>query len=241
VDLILVKDVPITGPGVVFHRIEATFFTGTALVLDNVWRVKAYISSTAGATACHIINSASRFVDLDLDVHACTAQAVIKDSGVRDVKITGVINGAGDASHAALSLLGNDLGVEVTNLTVEASSANYILECGASNSIVWTGGRVFGGTTGKFSNAPRAVRNVLGYKNEAEGFATIPNGATSVTVTHGLASTPDWFVADGRSSVEVSAPWTSGPTSTQFTIGVASAVTADRTVYWRAKFGSLTP
>lgn len=72
-----------------------------------------------------------------------------------------------------------------------------------------------------------------GYKTEARGAATIASGATSVTVSHGLAATPT-IVVLGATHAEVSDA-TFSATSTQITITVPSATSADRVVNWYAE------
>jgi len=69
---------------------------------------------------------------------------------------------------------------------------------------------------------------------ERSGSATIANGNTSVTVNHGLASAPTNIQLTGTHS-EVKDAYVTNVGSTSFDIKVDSAVTADRTVYWKAK------
>ena len=75
---------------------------------------------------------------------------------------------------------------------------------------------------------------VDGKPSWAEGSATIANGNTSVTVNHGLVSTPTNVQLTGTHS-EVKDAYVTNVGSTSFDIKVDSAVTADRTVYWKAK------
>jgi len=74
-----------------------------------------------------------------------------------------------------------------------------------------------------------------GFVTENSGSATIPNGGTSVTVNHGLAGAPTNIVLTGTHS-EVKDAYVQNVTSTSFDIVVDSAVSADRTVYWRAEY-----
>jgi len=72
------------------------------------------------------------------------------------------------------------------------------------------------------------------FKNS--GSATITNGNTSVTVNHGLVSTPSNIQLTGtHSEVKDAYVPESSITDTSFDITVDNAVTADRTVYWKAK------
>ncbi len=74
----------------------------------------------------------------------------------------------------------------------------------------------------------------IGYRTENSGNATISNGSSSVTISHGLVQTPTHVLLTGTDS-EVSNCWVTNVTDTQFTINVPSAVTADRYVFWEAE------
>ena len=78
------------------------------------------------------------------------------------------------------------------------------------------------------------VNSNRGYMTENKGSATIANGNTSVTVNHGLVSTPTNIQVTGTHS-EVKNAYAINPGSTSFDIKVDSAVSADRTVYWKAE------
>ena len=73
-----------------------------------------------------------------------------------------------------------------------------------------------------------------GTKFENEGSATIASGNTSVTVNHGLDSTPSNIQVTGAHS-DVKDAYVTNVGATSFDINVGSAVSADRTVYWKAK------
>jgi len=71
---------------------------------------------------------------------------------------------------------------------------------------------------------------------EKTGSATITSGNTSVTVNHGLPTTPTNIQLTGtHSEVKDAYVPESSITDTSFEIHVDSAVTADRAVYWKAK------
>ncbi len=70
-------------------------------------------------------------------------------------------------------------------------------------------------------------------KFHIKGVATILSGQVSVTVTHGLDTTPT-IVLLGPYDAEVSDAYVSARTATTFTITVATAVTADQQVSWSA-------
>lgn len=73
-----------------------------------------------------------------------------------------------------------------------------------------------------------------GKPTQAKGRATIPSGNTSVTVSHGLEAAPVWVGVTGLHS-EVKDAYVSAITSTQITLAVGSATSADRKVQWNAE------
>ena len=109
----------------------------------------------------------------------------------------------------------------------------------ASNKAQLGKGRITSPST-IWNNKPYSVGNLncgSSYlKSENEGTATIANGNTSVTVNHGLVSTPSNIQLTGtHSEVKDAYVPESSITDTSFEMHVDSAVTADRTVYWKAK------
>jgi len=86
--------------------------------------------------------------------------------------------------------------------------------------------------SGKASNT--TITGHAGAFFENEGSATITSGNTSVTVNHGLFSTPSNIQLTGTHS-EVKDAYVTNIGATSFEIHVDSAVSADRTVYWKAE------
>lgn len=79
--------------------------------------------------------------------------------------------------------------------------------------------------------------NQGGPPNQSSGTAIIANGKSSVTVTHGLESTPT-VVTLGAAHAEVTdAIWSAD--ATNITITVPAPVTADRRISWRADIGKI--
>jgi len=78
------------------------------------------------------------------------------------------------------------------------------------------------------------VKHNKGYTTENSGTATIPNGASSVVVAHGLAGIPNVVVLGPTHSEVVDAVWAAN--STHIIITVPSAVTADRDISWSAEY-----
>jgi len=76
--------------------------------------------------------------------------------------------------------------------------------------------------------------HVSGFVAEGSGTATIPAGSTSVTVSHGLATTPTKVLV-----TPIGDPgdrfWVANVTSTSFDIVVATAPAADIDFYWQAE------
>lgn len=113
-------------------------------------------------------------------------------------------------------------------------AVTFLREAGASDyNRVWFNTIVSGGFTLVGGNT--TVRYNQGYATENEGSATILNGQTSVSVTHGLVGTPTVVLVTGAHS-ETQDIWVSSIGATTFTINVTPAVTADRTVYWVAYY-----
>jgi len=88
--------------------------------------------------------------------------------------------------------------------------------------------------SGKASST--AINGRAGALFENEGSATIARRNTSVTVFHGLATTPSNIQLTGTHS-EVKDAYVTNIGATTFDIVVDSPVTANRTVYWKAKVG----
>lgn len=166
-------------------------------------------------------------------------QGLVVGSSGLELTFSGKIQSANRDNAAATSAVdvnstGRDINFHLFN--IETNQADYCWDLVASNfvSIVDCDTTISDSTVVMGTNAPRVARNVGGFRTENQGTATILSGATSVTVSHGLFFNPSYIEVTGRNSSEVGAPYVSGESSTQFTINVASAVTADRTLYWRA-------
>jgi hypothetical protein len=71
------------------------------------------------------------------------------------------------------------------------------------------------------------------YPTRNRGTATIPAGQTSVTVTHGLVSTPTKIIVTPRANI--GSVWVSSRDSTSFTINCSTAPTTDVVVDWEAE------
>ena len=76
-------------------------------------------------------------------------------------------------------------------------------------------------------------KNNIGFVTENSGSATITSGSTSVTVSHGLAGTPDVVTVTPSGNLTV---WVDSLTSSSFTIHCYPAPSSDTTVYWVAEY-----
>lgn len=99
-------------------------------------------------------------------------------------------------------------------------------------------------STGAILTATSTVRNNIGWKTENRGTATVANGATTVVVTHGLASTStaptpaakDFLVTPTNGLGAATKYWISAVTATTFTITVdADPGATTATFVWQAR------
>jgi len=87
------------------------------------------------------------------------------------------------------------------------------------------------------STSPATIRNysdeyLSSSKLKNRGSATIPAGSTSVTVSHGLVSTPSRILITPTANVKC---WVSNITDRSFMINIDTAQTSNITVYWYAE------
>lgn len=113
------------------------------------------------------------------------------------------------------------------------------LDAGVANTEFWnndfrsTGTGVFLRDAGSTGTVWRFNR---GYLTENSGSATVAAAATSIVVSHGLATTPTRVVATPTANPG-SVWWIDTYTATQFTLHLASAPTGPVTFDWRAEVG----
>lgn len=82
------------------------------------------------------------------------------------------------------------------------------------------------------------VRMNPSHKTENSGTATVPSGATTVVITHGLATTPTRVLLTARIWSNASKAWVTTLTATQFTINVDADPGAGTAIFdWRAQVG----
>ena len=138
--------------------------------------------------------------------------------------------------------------VDIKNNTIDSDATNkprygIYLSGDWAHHVIVKYNRIFGyattaigksATFGSSGSGGNEISNNEGYVTENSGSATISNGNTSVTVSHGLVSTPSNIQLTGTHS-EVKDAYVTNVGSTSFEIHVDSAVSADRTVYWKAR------
>jgi len=139
----------------------------------------------------------------------------------------------------------NGIQDNIINIELWAATENSrILEIhsGGRNKITLRGWTPDANHDWDYSTYPPHSTDEIDYKTntltytlpEKTGSATIASGDTSVTVNHGLPTTPTNIQVTGAHS-EVKDAYVTNVGATSFTIKVDSAVTANRTVYWKAK------
>jgi len=169
-----------------------------------------------------------------------------------DVIINGAIimtNGAKTTSKPwGIYLSGSDniiiVGSVISNLTGYTDQLWGIHETNTCNNNLFIGNQVYGNTNGQINSSGTGtiIRNNHGYITENSGTATIPNGSTSVKVTHGLAAVPTRVQITLTSSlgnateIYVSDKDIDGD-GTKFQVSVDADPGADVTFDWRAVVG----
>jgi hypothetical protein len=156
---------------------------------------------------------------------AAVARWRVANNTIRDVR-NGIVVLGGTSRHA---IIGNTIeGSTVDSINVAATATDILI---ANNDL---------DRAPTISNgAETTAHGNLGWVTEANGTATVANGATTAVVTHGLGRTPalkDIAVTPTNNMGNATKFWVSSPTSTQFTINVGSdpgATTA--TFAWQAK------
>jgi len=150
----------------------------------------------------------------------------------------------GKLSPAYIAYINNAVGVIVRDnfgSIYGYDEGPYITEAGASDRNVIEGNE---GHSWQYPNRPfklniqkvganTVVKGNRGYTTENSGTATILAGTTSVTVAHGLATTPSKVIVTPRANI--GNVWVSARNSTHITISCSTAPTADTIVDWYAE------
>lgn len=227
-----------TGDGI------ASIFTLQPILFSSFSRVKLtarIVGVTDGYDGIKL--SSGSGMEIVTDIYYPTAgyaspQACIRVENVNGVNIhDGLIDGGnrgvqvGSSTHTATHVL-------VGNNIIQNQIGDAINEGGSSTANKFTENDIrlklstAAGSITKVGSTTQ-VRGNLGYLTERKGVATILSGNTSVTVAHGASATPTYIGLEARHA-EASAAFVNTIDATNFQIVVTSAVTADRTVMWRA-------
>ena len=163
---------------------------------------------------------------------------------IEDITITGggfSSNTYGIYASTTLSGLTINGAVIGESLGVSGNQTGLILGAGCQN-IVITGNRIIGNTVAFVDDsspwtAEKVIDDNIGYYTKNSGVETILSGSTSVTVNHGLPSTPQLEniklsrTTGNAGSVDL---YVSAITSSTFTISTGPAPTSDIGVSWSA-------
>lgn len=158
------------------------------------------------------------------------------DCYVQDSEIRGnllqTIGGSGiEPGASGITIHGNRIRGSVRGVNIRNSATG----------IAVTSNRFSGQSSTVVQNiqADTVVSGNIGFVTEANGTATVANGATTATVTHGLARTPavkDITLTPTNNLGNATKYWVSGPTSTQFTVNVnADPGAGTATFAWSAE------
>jgi hypothetical protein len=145
----------------------------------------------------------------------------------------GYTDGGGRAIQLGSSTLSTQR-TAVRDMVIRNNSGFSIAEGTVSDNNVIENNYIRNGGVSKAGANTKVRRNSGVYLTESTGVATIASGTTSITVNHGLHTTPTAVIVTGRSS-ETADAYISSITSSQIQITVPVAVTAARDVMWRAE------
>jgi len=141
------------------------------------------------------------------------------------------INYAVTRIHFYRNIIRNDakLGTGVQGYGVFANVANVDVDI-IENDLRYNATGAIGG----YANIIGVVKRNKGFVTENSGVATFTAGATSVTISHGLATTPKIVLVTPQHS-EIVDIRVIAKTATDFTVEVTTAPTANRTFDWYAE------
>lgn len=217
-------------------------YTGTAgetgIVLEDVPSAIIHSAAVDDMAGVIDIRGACGNIEVNVDKVGAVTGDVVKLTGTVDrLRVSGRIAGGAGSGFSLVNLGANNNKVDLVDLDLHSDTCDQLVSIGVSgsNSVRCIGGSMTG-TSAKFNSTrrPEYAAGVRGYQTESCGQAVILNGTASITFSHGLDTTPQ-FVGVSGIGTEVSAPFLTSITSTQVTVSVPAAVTADRTIYWKAE------
>lgn len=119
-------------------------------------------------------------------------------------------------------------------LLIRNNTGLSIVEGSISDSNVIEANYIRNGGVSKVGASTKVRRNDGVYVMENQGVATIASGGTSITINHGLNTTPPVIMLTGKST-ETAVAYVTTISSSQFQIMVPSAATAARDVMREAR------
>jgi hypothetical protein len=181
-------------------------------------------------------------------IYNCTGPGVTLNEGslfMNDVLVTDNGNGAGlgDCGVWVVAAAGNEGPIQITNCYFAGNGAYDLL---IDNQLIFSritdnvfrGGSIGTVLSSSTPNATNIIQRNIGYMTYAQGTGAILTGNTTVTVAHGLVSTPTNIQLTANNTVpEGRGLAVDNITSTTFDVIISSAAAADRDFYWSAMVG----
>lgn len=177
-----------------------------------------------------IINPEIQYPNAGLtNAQNCVFLGSVTDSLIAD----GYTDGGGRAIQLGSSTLAT-LRTRVRGLLIRNNTGFSIAEGSISDSNLIEANLIRNGGISKVGASTKVRRNDGVYITENQGVAKIASGGTSITVNHGLNTTPVVVMLTGRGP-ETADAYVHTISSSQFQIMVPTAVTANRDVMWEAR------
>jgi hypothetical protein len=212
---------------------------GEGLICSNhIWQGKRHnIMLTGGGGPTIIVGNTLNTPQRSNIVNSANTGMVCSGNSFQDCSA----ETSGTYPHISLDCSGAIITGNWFNDTGATTPSDVLTESGSANHTLFESNVIDAGAgvrTITKIGAASIVRNNVGYTTEANGTATVANGATTVVVTHGLSVTPaakNVYVTPTNSMGNATKFYVSTFTSTQFTITVNTdpgATTA--TFAWQA-------
>ena len=225
--------------------------TVKGLFFDNCWSSTnnrgVYVASTSGGIVDTVHFTDCTFYNNQLQ------GALVDNAGgnVRNVEFNNC-RAAGNSQAASGVSAGFDISNNVVNFAVRgcrsgahagfpATQSYGILIGTGCNEYVITDNNLIGNVTAaafdnsKSTSTFRSVSNNVGYITESKGISTISSGNTSLTVSHGMQSTPSTvFITPSNVNLNGRSFWSGTYTSNNFDIEISSSMVVNSNFCWLA-------
>lgn len=226
--------------GVYFHPSAGSFITRSSFT--GCWfgshAEQGVLLDGAAGQIDDTVFSGCRFADNDVD-------GLLIESDVFDTVVAG--NTFAGNIGAAISLSSESRRTVITGNRIgqtqqlPANGYGIFINSGADNYLVE--GNLFGvngsgSIAGHIAGASRVVRDNLGFRTENKGLATVAGGANSVSVAHGLASTPakeDVTIAALSLSAVDAGAYVAGTSATNIVIQTKNNASGEAFFSWSAR------